>query len=358
MDDFAVSSAIVFVLEVFCFLPRLPFPPMPHLTPARFTFTAASLLGAALLVVAHAPKAQAATLTWDPLNTANGATIDDGAGDWNTVNVWNNAGVNQTWIAGDTATFTGAVGGTVTGNASTSGVTVNGTQNYTFSGVISGAGGVTNNNSGMLTLTGANDYTGATTVSGGTLLMNGTHNAGAGTYGVGASGKLGGTGTITTTGAMAIDGQINGGDFGTVGTLSIAGAGSRVLAGTYLFDVDYGSAAGGDETGDLIKITGATSVAIAGGKFQLNKVGGATPAAGSHYAIKIFQSDIAVNGAPGGQSNYAGAAPGLASYQSIVTWDGGKSYYLVPEPASFALLALGSLLLLCRPSSRSNRRRR
>ncbi len=129
--------------------------------------------------------------------------------------------------------------------------------------------------------------------------------------------------------------------------MTLAGAGNRTLGGTYLFDVDYDTL-----TGDQLIITGASSVDLAGGIFQLGTAIGAAPTAGSHYAIKLFDSDLAVVGAPAGQSNYAGTTSGLAADQSIVTWDGGKSYYLVPEPGSLVLLWLGCLLLLRRPSRR------
>src|SRR5688572_13375758 len=122
----------------------------------------------------------AAELTWDPANTANGATIDDGAGDWNTASVWNLTGTNQTWTTGDTAIFAGTVGGTVTGDASTNGITVSGTAAYNFSGAISGAGGLTKNGTGVLTLSGAtsNIYTGLTTVTGnGHLILSKTGGA-------------------------------------------------------------------------------------------------------------------------------------------------------------------------------------
>jgi hypothetical protein len=44
--------------------------------------------------------ARAVDFTWDPANTANGATIDPGNGTWDTTAgnvVWNNAGVNVPW---------------------------------------------------------------------------------------------------------------------------------------------------------------------------------------------------------------------------------------------------------------------
>jgi len=47
------------------------------------------------------------------------------------------------------------------------------------------------------------------------------------------------------------------------------------------------------------------------------------------------------------------SAAQLAAGETVVKW--GNAYYLVPEPASFALLGLGSLLLLRRPSRRRGR---
>ena len=44
--------------------------------------------------------------------------------------------------------------------------------NTTYSGVLSGSGGLAKIGSGMLTLTGSNSYTGGTSVKGGTLLLD------------------------------------------------------------------------------------------------------------------------------------------------------------------------------------------
>ncbi len=292
----------------------------------------------------------------------NAAIIDNGSG----VVAVTKTGIGTLTLAGtntNTGTTTITQGTLQVGNGGTTGslgsgaITNNATLAFnrsnamTVSNIISGTGAITQIGSGTTTLSGANTYTGTTTVSGGTLLVNKTHNAGVGAYTVDAGGKLGGTGTINTTGAVTIDGQITGGDFGTVGTLSIAGAGSRVLAGTYLFDVNYATL-----TGDVLSITGATSVNITAGTFTLGTItAGSIPTAGSNYRIKLFESNVAVAGASAGQSNLTNVS-GLAPGQSIVTWDGGKSYYLVPEPASAALLSLGCLLLLRRPTRRRGRK--
>ncbi|MDR3562015.1 MAG: autotransporter-associated beta strand repeat-containing protein [Negativicutes bacterium] len=74
-----------------------------------------------------------------------------------------------TLIVGD-----GAANGWIIGNVAGSGsgtLSFNRSDNVTFSGTVSGAVGLTQAGSGILTLTGANNYTGVTTVSAGTLVL-------------------------------------------------------------------------------------------------------------------------------------------------------------------------------------------
>ena len=61
----------------------------------------------------------------------------------------------------------GTAGGNITLNANT--LTVNQAINATYTGIVSGAGGIDKQGAGMLTLSGANTYTGATAVNTGTL---------------------------------------------------------------------------------------------------------------------------------------------------------------------------------------------
>jgi autotransporter-associated beta strand protein len=61
--------------------------------------------------------------------------------------------------------------GTVTLGSGT--LTVGGTTTSTFSGALGGSGGLTKNNTGLLTLSGTNNYTGTTNITGGTLAVSG-----------------------------------------------------------------------------------------------------------------------------------------------------------------------------------------
>ncbi len=252
-------------------------------------------------------------------------------------------------------------------------------------GTTNASGNKTLITSGVVVLNGDNTYTGTTTVTGGVLFVNGNHAAGTGSYMVGSGATLSGKGAIHTTSGVTLNSGailhagIAGADPtvvvtrpdlapGKVSTISsdniltingnLTSAGSTRLVA----DVDFNSAnwiastyglQNDGAVADLVHVTGA--VDLTGMAFDLTGTQTGIPAAGTHYAIKLFQSDMLVAGYTADvQSNYHGTVLGLASYQSIVTWN-GKDFYLVPEPASFALLGLGSLLLLRRPTRRRGR---
>ena len=129
------------------------------------------------------------------------------------------------------ASATGSITGNVVDNGT---LAFDRSNSYTYNGIISGSGGVTQAGSGgVTTLTAPETYTGPTVVSNGTLLVNGSITHSSGTT-VNSGGTLGGTGTV---GKLTVNnnGTVTAGS-GGLGTLTvngnfILGAGSTYMAG-------------------------------------------------------------------------------------------------------------------------------
>jgi fibronectin-binding autotransporter adhesin len=111
------------------------------------------------------------------------------------------------------------------GSSSSTTLTVN---SGSFSGVISGAGGLVKETEGTLILSGQNSYVGTTTVKEGTLIIDGDLEFGVGEVQVNAGGTLGGSGiagTIFLNGGEVAPGSAEGSTFNanhlywTTGTL-------------------------------------------------------------------------------------------------------------------------------------------
>ncbi|MGO4700633.1 autotransporter-associated beta strand repeat-containing protein [Dyella sp. 2RAB6] len=95
---------------------------------------------------------------------------------------------------------------------------------YTFGGLVSGIGGVTQLGSGTTVLTATNSYKGATAVQAGTLLVNGDQSGATGATSVQNGGTLGGKGIIGGDVNVANGGALNPGDAGAAGTLTVNGS--------------------------------------------------------------------------------------------------------------------------------------
>ena len=91
----------------------------------------------------------------------------------------------------------------------------------TYSGVLSGAGAITKQGSGTLTLTGVNTYSGNTTISAGTLTLGGSGNLGNGSY----------AGAIVNNGTFKFDTSAN-----LISTGVISGSGSVLVTGTGTYE--------------------------------------------------------------------------------------------------------------------------
>ncbi|NDC10545.1 MAG: hypothetical protein EBZ75_14640, partial [Oxalobacteraceae bacterium] len=208
--------------------------------------------------------------------TTNGALTKAGSG--TLILSGNNTYSGNTTINAGTLEIasTGRLGG---GTYSVS-ITNNGTFIYsgassqTLSGVISGTGALTQNGSGMLTLSNAgNTYGGATTVNAGTISLTGSNTNSATT--VNAGGTLIGTGSA---GALTVNsgGFIGAGNAAaTPGTLTV---GSLTLNGGSTYTWDLGNVSGTAGTNwDLLSVTNALTInATSGNKFTVAITGSPT----------------------------------------------------------------------------------
>ncbi|GJG96817.1 autotransporter outer membrane beta-barrel domain-containing protein [Cupriavidus pauculus] len=173
----------------------------------------------------------------------------------------------------------GSLAGNVTVNTGAT-LAFNRSDAYTYSGVVSGAGGLAQSGAGATTLTAGNTYTGSTTVNLGTLAIDGSITS---PVAVNAAGTLSGSGTIfgnvTNTGTVTPGG----------------GSGVLTIAGNYIGNggtVRVNTALGGDSsaTGRLL-VSGDTS-----GTSQLRVVNVGGTGALTSEGIKVIDVQGASNG--------------------------------------------------------------
>ncbi len=231
------------------------------------------------------------------------------------------------------------------------------TQGTHFSAAaITGGGRIEQAGSGTTTLNAANSYTGTTTVSAGTLLIDGT-NSGSGAVDVGASGTLGGIGTIAggvnVTGVLSPGASIESLATGTVAFIS----GSKLI-----YELQDTSAVGAD----LVDITGNLSLA---GTVTLDlvKLGAGAWSVGNKLTLLSYTGSITANS----YFNFVDGGDGKLTDDETFSFDGsqwvfdyndlvaGSNYSseasgtfvtmtVIPEPTSAILLSGFGVLALFR----------
>jgi len=174
----------------------------------------------------------AGTLAFDRSDTSTvpgtisgaGSVVQQGTG--TTVLTAANTYTGGTTItAGTLQLGNGGANGSILGNVVDNGtLAFNRSDMYTFGGLVSGTGGLSQLGSGTTVLNLANTYKGATTVQVGTLLVDGDQSGATGTTTVQSGGTLGGTGIIGGDVAVANGGAFSPGDAGAAGTLTVNGS--------------------------------------------------------------------------------------------------------------------------------------
>jgi len=217
----------------------------------------------------------------------------------------------------------------------------------TYSGAISGHGGLTKTGAGMMTLSNTSAYDGTTRVSEGALNVTGS---------IAASSALIDGGTLLGTGTV---GAITGtsGHLHPGGSPGILASGSLAMSAGFNFDVSLDGPVAGTGYSEL-DVTGAVDL----GGATLGATLGYAPAASPQDLLYIIRND--------GDDPVTGQFAGLPQmsefnllyngtpYQALISYQGdydaktltgGNDVVLaLPEPATLALLALGGILAMRR----------
>jgi autotransporter-associated beta strand protein len=257
---------------------------------------------------------------------------------------------------------TGFIDGNVFNNAT---LAFNRSNALSFSGTISGTGGLSKQAAGLLTFAGVNSYSGLTTISAGTLALSGVGSIGtgglnlgtsgspgvfdllgltAGSYSLPSSASLTGVGTLSGNGkSLAVLGSLAPGN--SAGTITVGTGLSLDLSqsGSSAFEITDPAYTAG--TYDLVSGDGGL---VFGGILNLAFSGGS-------YAIGTDVLQLFAN--TGGRSGNFSAVnfTGLAAGQSATFNPATGFITVVPEPSTCAMALAG---LACGGYSMFRRRKR
>ena len=246
-----------------------------------------------------------------------------------------------------------AFGGQISFGANSPSLAITGSNSTSITGNIVGQGMLTKSGTGNLTLSGSNSFTGNTTINTGTLLVNGSLGASS-SVSVAAGATLGGSGTIG--GSVVVQGTVSPG-----ASIESLGVGQITFNTTSTFDFETNSSAASAVAADLLVVTGDIDI-LAGAAIVFSDLA-QSPAAfapGAILSLVNYGGDwnggfFSLNGtslAQGSQFTTGGtvwsidytATSGGLNFQSDHIAGQFINVTAIPEPSTYALLALGAIV--------------
>lgn len=228
-------------------------------------------------------------------------------------------------------------------------------------GEVTGAGGLTKSDSGRLVLSGNNTYAGATAVSAGELRIEGNQGSATGDLTVAAGATLSGSGTIG--GATTVSGIHNPGS--SPGVQSFSSGLTYDIGSAINWELTDNTTSGRGTIFDGIDLLGASNLSFAGSTTmnlvfnQASSVSWANAFWNANQDWLVYDLDagtpqnfenLSINAQDWSDSLgdlFSAARPG-ASFSLTQTGEDIYLSYAVPEPSTWALLALGTGALALR----------
>jgi fibronectin-binding autotransporter adhesin len=220
--------------------------------------------------------------------------------------------------------------------------TGNDNSSTTYSGILSGSGGLTKAGNGTFTISGTSSYAGATAVNGGRLLIDGQ--LGNTAVAVNAAGLLGGSGTILGDVTVSSSGTLSPGNSPgvlTVGSLSLLAGSITVMeitgTSTSLYDQIVGTGSGGLTYGGTLDLVMSGSYAD---QTTFHLFSNFTSQTGDFAAVSLNATGE-YNGLTFTGTDGVWTSTWTENHQRLVFNTNTGDLIVVPEPSTYAMVLAG-----------------